>query len=275
MCRVCADERQYVGWGGQKWTTGPELRAAGHINRIEQVEPGLWGIDTEPGFAIGQRSLLVINPAGNVLWDCISLVDDKTIGRIEALGGLAAVSASHPHFYGSMVEWSDAAGGVPIYLPEADREWVCRSSVNFEYYRDSAEPVAGIRLIRCGGHFSGSAVLFWPGGAGGRGALLTGDTLAVAMDRRFLSFMWSYPNSIPLDAGTVDNIVAAVDPLEFDRIHGGWGGRTIETGAKRAVTESARRYIARIKGPQPTLDATRPAEVGGAEVGGAEVGGQT
>jgi len=86
-------------------------------------------------------------------------------------------------------------------------------------------------------------VLHWPAGAEGRGVLFTGDTIMVAGDRRWVSFMRSYPNLIPLGAGAVDAIVAAVAPLRFDRIYGnpGWE-KLISDGAADAVGRSAARY---------------------------------
>ena len=46
-CPICLDERQYVGPDGQQWTTMAKL-AREHRNHIEQVEPGLRGIGTDP-----------------------------------------------------------------------------------------------------------------------------------------------------------------------------------------------------------------------------------
>ena len=56
-CAICLDERQYVGYDGQRWTTLDELRAA-HRAEIREHEPGLTGIGMAPSFAIGQRALL-------------------------------------------------------------------------------------------------------------------------------------------------------------------------------------------------------------------------
>jgi len=66
------------------------------------------------------------------------------------------------------------------------------------------------------------------------------------MDRRFLSFMRSYPNYIPLNAGAVKGIAAAVAPLQFDRIYGGWWGRNIANGARPAFDGSVARYLSAI-----------------------------
>ena len=60
-CPVCEDPRQYIGPGGQRWTTLEEL-ARGHDNLFRILEPGLFGIGTTPSFAIGQRALLILRP---------------------------------------------------------------------------------------------------------------------------------------------------------------------------------------------------------------------
>lgn len=102
---------------------------------------------------------------------------------------------------------------------------------------------AGLTLIRCGGHFDGGTVLHWPEGAGGKGTILSGDILQVVEDRRWISFMYSYPNLIPLPASTVRRVVEAVEPFEFDRIYGAWWGKVVLEDAKESVKRSADRYI--------------------------------
>ena len=246
-CLICEDERQYVGKDGQRWTTISEMQK--HFrNRIEEIDPSLTGIGTTPGFAIGQRGLLVQTPDGNVLWDCVSLIDDDTVEAIRARGGISAIAVSHPHIVGSLVEYSHAFGKVPIYWHADNREWAMRPDSVFEFWKgENCELMEGLTLIRCGGHFPGSAVLYWGAGAEGRGALLTGDTMQVAQDRRFVSFMYSYPNMIPLNAKAVQHIVEAVEPYLFDRIYGGWWDSIVKSDAKDAVKRSAERYIRAIR----------------------------
>lgn len=249
-CAICDDERQYVGWEGQRWTTQAEL-AAGHKNEIREEEPDLWGVCSTPSFCIGQRALLVRTPKGNVLWDCISLLDEDTVSRIKKLGGVHAICCSHPHFYGSLVDWADAFDAT-IWIPGADREWIMRPSPRVRIWDgDEIAPVDDVRVARIGGHFDGAAVLHWPAGADGRGALLTGDTVAVVADRDWVSFMWSFPNYIPLDPATVSDIAARVSRYSFDRVYGGWWGRVTMGDGAAAVQRSAERYIARAQGKRP------------------------
>jgi glyoxylase-like metal-dependent hydrolase (beta-lactamase superfamily II) len=242
-CAICDEERQYIGWRGQGWTTLEQLRAQYH-NVIRRHEPGLTGIGTHPDFGIAQRALLVQTSAGNTLWDCISLVDEPTVAAVNALGGIAAIAISHPHYYSSMIEWSRAFEA-PIYLHADDRRWVMRPDSAVQFWEGETQALpGGLTLIRCGGHFAGSLALHWPAGAEGRGVLLTGDTLTVVQDRRWLSFMYSYPNLIPLPASTVRRIGAAVAPYEFDRIYGAWWERIVDREAKAAVARSVERYVA-------------------------------
>ncbi len=242
-CPICEDERQYVGQEGQRWTTLEELRR-GHRTVIEEEDPGLLGIGTEPGFAIGQRALLVRAPGGNVLWDCISLLDEAAVAAIRGVGGIAAIAISHPHYYSAMVEWARVFDA-PIYLHAADRAWVMRPDPAIVFWEGETREVgAGLTLVRCGGHFAGGTALHWADGATGRGALLSGDIIQVVQDRHYVSFMYSYPNLIPLPAAAVRHIVDAVAPYSFDRLYGAWWDRVVATDAKAAVERSATRYIA-------------------------------
>src|SRR6185437_3291198 len=97
ICTICQDERQYVKVTGQQWTTRERLRLT-HRNAIRFEEPGLIGIGMEPHFAIGQRALFVRTPRGNILWDCVPLLDEAVVEMIKALGGLSAIAISHPHY---------------------------------------------------------------------------------------------------------------------------------------------------------------------------------
>jgi glyoxylase-like metal-dependent hydrolase (beta-lactamase superfamily II) len=242
-CPICNDQRQHIGFDGQRWTTLEQLRTD-HKTRIADEEPGLTSFVIDPHFGIGQRAFLIETPEGNILWDCISLLDEPTIERIRSSGGLAAICISHPHYYTTMVEWSRTFGNVPVYLHRDDAQWVMRHDACVHFWTGETKALpGGLTLIRCGGHFDGAAVLYWPGGASGSGVLLSGDTIQVVSDRRFVSFMYSYPNYIPLNACAVRRIVDAVEPFAFDRLYGAFPKLTIQSDAKAAIRRSADRYL--------------------------------
>jgi hypothetical protein len=247
QCPICADVRQFVRWEGQTWTTLDALRKT-YAARLEN-DHGLLGIGMKPSFAIGQRALLVPAREGNILWDCSALVDDEIAAEIKARGGLSAIAISHCHYYTTMVEWSEAFGGVPIYLHENNRKWVQRTSKAVVYWPGETFAISpSATLYRVPGHFSGGAMLHWADDADGAGALFTGDVMQVTQDRAFVSFMYSYPNYIPVNATTVRRIGEIIEPLTFDRIYGAFWHRVIAEGAKAASSASVERYLRAIAG---------------------------
>lgn len=243
-CPICEDPRQYVPPTGQKWTTMEGLSRRS-MNAWKLVEPGLLGIGSEPKIGIGQRALILATPQGNIMWDCITLLDEATIDLVTAIGGLKAIAISHPHYYGAMVDWAQAFGA-KILLHEDDAKWVMRPDPAVEFWQGETKKLAdGVTLIRCGGHFAGGVVMHWAGGSEGQGSLLAGDIVQVVPDRTHVSFMRSYPNLLPLSAPAVARIAKALEPYEFETLHGPFFGRSIGD-AKNVLRRSVVRYLAAI-----------------------------
>jgi hypothetical protein len=248
---ICADERQWVPATGQRWTTAEELAAAGHRGDVREVEPGLLGIGVKPPVAIGQRALLVRTAEGNLLWDPPGYLDEVAVRAVAEAGGLRAVTASHPHFYGSMAAWSSAFDA-DVLVPEADLAWLTHPPARPPVtWSGSLAVLPGVTLVQCGGHFAGSAVAHWAGGAGGAGALLSGDTIFVTPGEDRVTFVRSAPNRLPLPERAVRAVVEAVRPYRYDRIYGGWWQPVLRSDAKAVVERSAERYIQWLRGEVP------------------------
>lgn len=256
QCPICLDERQYVPSDGQAWCRMDDLRKS-HRNEWTREEPGLWSLRTRPDFAIAQRALLVETPEGNVLWDCLSLFDEPTFQAIQAKGGLAAIAISHPHFYGAMAAWAQAFK-VPVHLHEADRAWVMRPGPLLRFWSGTRMALpGGLMLVHTGGHFEGSQVLHWPAGAGGKGVLLAGDQPNLCADRRWVTFMRSFPNYIPLAQAETHRVMAPLRQLPFDRLYGWTPDRVLRTGAKAALERSAERHLRALRGEHGVVDPSR------------------
>lgn len=241
-CRICEDERQYVGWQGQRWTTHGAL-ARRFALRIGE-DDGLLGIALPSEFAIPQRALLLPTDAGNILWECVSLVTPEAVAALQARGGVDRIVISHPHFYSAMVEWSDALGGVPILLHEADRQWVMRPAPQVAFWHGDLKHLSdAVRLVRCGGHFAGSTALHWKDGPTPGGALFPGDALQVASDRRHVGFLYSYPNYIPMKTSDVRAMRERLAPFDFAQVFGFSWGRNIVSDGRAAVDASFDRFF--------------------------------
>jgi glyoxylase-like metal-dependent hydrolase (beta-lactamase superfamily II) len=240
-CPICLDDRQYVGWTGQSWTTHEQLRASYSL-RMEE-DAGLLGIGV-PGFAIPQRALLLPTDAGNILWECVSMVTDESVAALQARGGVDRIVISHPHFYSAMVQWSEALGGVPVWLHAADRQWVQRPSPCLQFWEGDALRLSdAVTLVRAGGHFPGSTVLHWKDGPRSGGALFSGDALQVSANRQHVSFMYSYPNFIPMAARDVRSMRERLEAFAFEDVYGYTWGRNILGGGRRAVDASFDRFF--------------------------------
>ncbi len=245
VCPICADERQYLPPGGQRWTSVEELIADGHRVDWFEVEDRLLGLRAEPQVGIGQQAMLVRGSAGNLLWDPPGLITDEAVEQVRGLGPVLAVAASHPHMFGVQLEWG-AALDAPVLVSEPDASWLQRRTEAIRTWNGELPLADDLTLLRLGGHFPGSAVALWSGGAGGRGVLLTGDTIFANPDGT-ASFMRSYPNRIPLSGAVVSRIADATDRLEFDRLYNNFGG-VITADARAMVRFSADRHAAWVRG---------------------------
>ncbi|WP_037183925.1 MBL fold metallo-hydrolase [Rhodococcoides fascians] len=260
-CIICEDERQYVGYDGQRWTSLAELREQGHSVEIREEIPGLWGLATSPALAIGQRALLVPGHGGTVMWDSVTYIDDDAVDRVAQLGGISAIALSHPHYYSSMVEWSHAFDDAPIYVHERDARWLTRTDNVVLWSGGRTEVLPGRTLLRAGVHFDGGTVMHWADGVDGRGALCAGDIFTVVADRRWVGFMYSYPNLIPEHPDTILRAVNMVAPFGFESLYGAWWDRIITDDAHAAVVRSARRYFEHIGAREHALALAKPGTV--------------
>lgn len=252
VCAICADERQYLPADGvQRWVTLDELQRE-HSMKVWEIEPGLYGFTTSPKVGIGHRPILVQTPEGNLLWDPPAYIDDPAIARVQELGGIRWIAASHPHMYGAQLEWSAAFDNAPVYINERDSEWLARSGGAIQMWDGELELAPNLKLIRVGGHFPGSAVALWRG-ADGAGVMLSSDSINPVAAKGWVTFLRSYPNRVPLSGGTVRRIADQVLELDFDRLYGNFHDQPITSNAKQAVKQSAERHIAWTSGEHDRL----------------------
>ena len=245
---ICNDERQFIPASGQSWTTLEGLRNA-HSNKFRSLAAGLMTLETTPAFGIGQRAIFARTPDGNVLWECLALIDEATVDLLKGLGGVTAI-ATHPRTI-TPRWWSGAShsGGVPIHLHAADRQWVMRADPAEKLRRGDTKPIGpGLTLIWLGGHFDGGTVLHWGDWSKGRGASLSGQTPFEAVPSGHVSFMWSDPEPNPPLRRQ-----GSADGADFGTLRIGRGLRPVfrpgtdrQQTAKQVVAASVARYIARI-----------------------------
>ena len=99
-----------------------------------------------------------------------------------------------------MQDWAKTFDA-PVWLHAADRDWVMRDSPWIRLWEGEEHALLpGVTLLRLGGHFAGGTVLYQDEG---EGTILTGDILQITPGADAVSFMWSYPNMLPLSKGRI------------------------------------------------------------------------
>lgn len=223
------------------------MKSSGHRNQFKQdkIHANITSIFTEPKVGIGQRAILTETAGGNVLWDCITLLDQATIEFINNKGGLEAIVISHPHYYSTHLDWAQTFD-CSVYIAADDQEWLSRKDESGlrKLFDDQKLTVApGVTAIKAGGHFPGSLFLHY------QKKLFIADTMAIMpsglyhIDRppgtTSFSFMWSYPNQITLTPEAIHGIWKSLIPFDFDETYGAFYGAVIRSKeVKKRVLES-------------------------------------
>ena len=240
LCAICNDDRQYINENGQSWTTPDELKN-NYSTRTSKLNDQITVLKTQPDFALANRAILIQSPGGNILWDCIPLLDQQTVDYINAMGGLKAIAFSHPHYYSTMNEWA-LQFNCPIYIHENDSEWIMYPTTSVKLWQGDSLPLwDGIEIKHTGGHFPGSCMLQVTSPTG-KGILLPGDSVYLSRSKKHLSVMHSYPNQILLhrrDFTAFDNKTSG---LKFDTLYGAFDNQDLEGNAMDIFTTSMQRY---------------------------------
>lgn len=240
-CIICLDERQWVPPGGQLWTKRDELHQK-HSVKLNRLQERLYEIEVNPVFAIGQRALLVLSEKGNVLWDCIPLLDELAVEFIKSKGGLKAIAFSHPPFYSNMNEWAEVFD-CPVYIHKNDEAHITvRSSHIRTWEGEEMELWDGMKIICIGGHFEGSSILHVPF-LSKEGTIICGDTLFLSPSKKHFSAVYSSPNRIPLPLAEMRRIKNRFDNIPFDSFYGYIKTQNLQEGVKGVLETSMAKYV--------------------------------
>lgn len=240
ICAICRDDRQYVPSSGQEWISYDAL-LDNHSIRLKKHNEQLYEFKILPSFAISQRAFFIKSDFGNILWDCIPLITEPIMDFIQKNGGIKAIVISHPHYYSLMNEWAKAFQ-CPIYIHEADREWVMDTAENIEFWKGNEYKLTkDATIIHTGGHFSGSAVLHHELNPLGK-ALFLGDSLYLSRDKRHLSAMYSYPNLIPLTNSETLAVFDIIRKYKFDALFGAFDHQDVYEGGREIFETSFSKY---------------------------------
>jgi hypothetical protein len=241
QCIICSDERQYIPDTGQSWTKPKDLHRK-HSIKLNKLHERLYEIRINPMFAIGQRALLVLSEQGNVLWDCVPMLDELVIEFIKSKGGLKAIAFSHPHYYSNMNDWAEVFN-CPVYIHANDAEHIMVKGPHIQLWQGNELEVGdGMKIFLIGGHFEGSCLLHVPS-LSKKGAILCGDTLFLSASKKHFSVFRSYPNRIPLPSAEMQRVKKRFDEIPFDSFYGYIDTQNLNENVKEIFEESMRRNL--------------------------------
>lgn len=240
-CPICSDDRQHIPETGQGWTTLEQLSRTNSL-LTKQLDSQLYEIKIVPTFAIGQRAFLILTPGGNILWDCVSLINEPIVEFIKSKGGLKAIAISHPHYYSTMNEWASAFD-CPVYIHASDEQWIFNRGEHVSLWAGCEENLWDeIKIINIGGHFPGSSVLHVPS-ISVKGTIFCGDTFYISPSLKHMAPMYSYPNKIPLPIEEVRRIKECMRQIEFDSMLGFYDFQNVYGSAKKTLIDSLEKYV--------------------------------
>jgi glyoxylase-like metal-dependent hydrolase (beta-lactamase superfamily II) len=241
ICEICNDDRQYIPEGGQVWTTHDQLLKNNSV-RILKLHEKVYELQIKPTFGIGQRTLLILSEQGNILWDCIPLLNEPTIDFINSKGGLKAIAFSHPHYYSNMNDWAEAFN-CPIYIHHTDEQWIINKGKHITLWNGAEKTLwHGMKIMNIGGHFPGSSILHVPF-LSEDGAIFCGDTLTIAPSKKHIAVMYSYPNRIPLPLKEMERIKKRLETIPFDKMYGFYSDQNLLGNVKEVIKKSFARYV--------------------------------
>ena len=238
-CKICDDDRQYVPETGQAWISPDELQKD-HAVQVRQVCDNLYSLTILPSFAIGQRAFLILSENGNILWDCIPLLDEETEAFITSKGGLRAIVVSHPHYYSNVGEWAETFH-CPVFIHKKDEEWAPEFQDLILWKGEEKALWDGIKIINIGGHFPGSCIMHVPS-LSPQGMVFCGDSLYISRNSKHVSVMYSYPNHIPVAWSEIERIVQMLANIQFDKMYGAFPYQQLTDNVTCLLHLSMERY---------------------------------
>ncbi len=219
-CLVCSDVRNALPDDGFAFAT-PEAVDAAVDNRWFEAAPGIWGYETRPAFGLGSIGWLIEGGDGaakvNVGFEAAAWYGDAALDHIASLGGIDALSCSHPHGMGALWQLQERFAPPVVAMQRDGIRYTKAFRVTWPW-DDALELAPGLVLHHVGGHYEGHAVLH----DAARRVLFAGDTLKIDLDAagrpRALSCHKAYHYAIPLSHAELRHYRQVFAKLPFEHV---------------------------------------------------------
>jgi len=178
--------------------------------------PGFWEFWTTPQLGLGSHGWLILRPEGNIAFEAAPHYTQAALDKIESLGGISILSASHPHGYGALWELQEAFQP-KLIIHKDDLQHTKAFQVN--HPMDDTEQLDDRRvMMRLGGHYDGQTALF----DAEKKILFAGDALKIEFDEaghaQALSCHKGFHYSIPLTYEELRRYRDVFAQFDFDHV---------------------------------------------------------
>lgn len=214
-CPICSDVRNDLPPDGWDFRTPEQLGPTLRYHWREAI-PGVWEFWSTPRFGLDSHGWLLTYPDGNVAFEAAPIYDGAQLRRIEELGGIRVLAASHPHGYGALHQLQDHFQP-ELMIQKDDLQWTKAMRVTLPY-DETQEIRPGLTLYHTGGHYGGHAVLH----DAERRALFAGDALKIDFDAdgsaARISCHKAYHKQIPLSRDEARRYREVMGRLDFTSV---------------------------------------------------------
>jgi hypothetical protein len=124
----------------------------------QTVCPGIVGFHCSPGFGLGGVGWLILREEGNIAFEAAPVYTEQALAEIERLGGIATLSASHPHGFGAL--WQLQEHFQPQVMLHRDALPFSKAFQVTWPVDDYHRLAQGVSLHHLGGHYEGQSLLY-------------------------------------------------------------------------------------------------------------------
>lgn len=215
-CPVCTDVRNALPENGWNFVSDREAFVGEITCQVAEIDRGVWMFSNRPAMGIGSSGYLIEREYGNIAFEAAGWYTTDALDKIEKLGGIRYLSASHPHGFGALWQLEQRfAPEFTIFQRDAV-QFTKALSANL-VFDDRLDIGPDARLLHVGGHYEGQSVLYFEP----RKLLFCGDALKFDTDGGRtvgVGCHKAFHKQIPLAKSEIEKYRTVIGELDFSQV---------------------------------------------------------
>lgn len=217
-CPVCTDVRNALPENGWEFTSAAAMEAREHSGEVacvwREIDEKIWMFSNETPLGIGSSGYLIERETGNIAFESPGWWTRAAIEKLDRLGGVRFISASHPHGFGAIYQLEDYFPDATVAFQREAVQFTKALAVNF-VFDDVLAIDDAATLYHIGGHYEGQSILHYAP----RKILFCGDALKFDLDAdgktAAVSCHKAFHKQIPLSKREIETYLRVIGNLDF------------------------------------------------------------